>query len=326
MLPPSSRHPQLQTQRNSETIWTMVAYLIGQFFLFLLSSQSCPLRWVPVVFSLHSCIQIHWKEHVCILSLFAIYYWPPLIFIIHIANVTVSGLEQAVDTAPASDLPATVQGNNTSPPNSSATQAGTPGPTSFPDWALHPDLEPPEGDKMAEILTGPDGRVREYLQVVIWLVLINFVLANIALSSRALSVTPETSMDEDEREETLTGGLICVSCREYIFVSPADLGRRAVLWRLAHCGHPLHLQCLFYASLPPAQASQGRRHRGGKFFLGVTSSSQILLMCDRSSHPYPPALQPRCPSHPTLWRRWHDSALALSSRGLRLCPICCALP
>jgi len=86
---------------------------------------------------------------------------------------------------------------------------------------------------------------------------------NIALSSCTLSVTHETSMDEDEREEILTGGLICVSCREYIFVSPADLGRRAVLWRLAHCGHPLHIQCLFYASLPPAQASQGRRRQGG---------------------------------------------------------------
>jgi len=77
-------------------------------------------------------------------------------------------------------------------------------------------------------------------------------------------------MDEDEREEIVTGGLICVSCGDYIFVSPADLGRRAVLWRLARCGHPLHLQCLSRASLPPAQASRGRRHRGGKSFFGVS--------------------------------------------------------
>ena len=73
-------------------------------------------------------------------------------------------------------------------------------------------------------------------------------------------------MDEDEREEILTGGLVCVSCREYIFVSPADLGRRAVLWRLAHCGHPLHLQCLSYAARPPNQVPV-RRRRGGKSFL-----------------------------------------------------------
>jgi len=183
------------------------------------------------------------------------------------ANVTINRLQPAVDTAPAPapDLPATVQDNNPPSPNLSATQAGTPGP-SFPDWALHPELGPPEGDQMAEILTGPDGQVRESLQLVIWLVLISF-LANIALSSRALSVTPETSMDEDEREEILTGGLVCVLCREYIFVSPADLGRRAVLWCLAHCGHPLHLRCLSHASQPPTQAPPIGRRRGGKYFL-----------------------------------------------------------
>ena len=89
------------------------------------------------------------------------------------ANVAVNGLQPAVDTVSALSLPATVQGNNHPPPNLDATQAGIPGP-SFPDWASHPELEPPEGDQMAEILTGPDGQVRESLQLVIWLVLILF--------------------------------------------------------------------------------------------------------------------------------------------------------
>ena len=87
------------------------------------------------------------------------------------ANVTVNGLQPAVDTVPALSPPATVQDDNHPPPNLNTTQAGTPG-LSFPDWVLHPELEPPEGDQMAEILTGPDGQVHESLQLVIWLVLI----------------------------------------------------------------------------------------------------------------------------------------------------------
>ena len=81
-----------------------------------------------------------------------------------------------------------------------------------------------------------------------------FPLANIALSSHALSVSPEPSIDEDERDD-IAEGLICVLCGALIFVSPGDLGRRAVLWRLASCGHPVHLQCLSLAAQLSTQAT-----------------------------------------------------------------------
>jgi len=40
-------------------------------------------------------------------------------------------------------------------------------------------------------------------------------------------------------------GLQCVSCRRPILVPTIDIGHHPILWRLAHCRHPLHLRCLY---------------------------------------------------------------------------------
>ena len=63
------------------------------------------------------------------------------------------------------DLPATVQANHLSLTANAVTPPcveATMGPLSFPDWDLHPELEPPEGVEMAEMLRGPDGETRKH--------------------------------------------------------------------------------------------------------------------------------------------------------------------
>jgi len=50
--------------------------------------------------------------------------------------------------------------------------------------------------------------------------------------------------DEVEVLDPPAERLQCVACRRPILVATIDIGHHPILWRLAHCRHPLHLDCL----------------------------------------------------------------------------------
>ncbi|KIM35211.1 hypothetical protein M413DRAFT_14679 [Hebeloma cylindrosporum] len=54
-----------------------------------------------------------------------------------------------------------------------------------------------------------------------------------------------TRIDDDSRlSEPPAERLRCVACRQPIVVETLDIGNEPLLWWLAHCRHPLHLDCL----------------------------------------------------------------------------------
>ena len=64
--------------------------------------------------------------------------------------------------------------------------------------------------------------------------------------------------------------LRCAACRIPILVPTIDVGHRPILWRLAHCRHPLHLDCLAPLGRPHAISRTTQRpyyvHNPGSYF------------------------------------------------------------
>ena len=67
--------------------------------------------------------------------------------------------------------------------------------------------------------------------------------------------------------------LRCVACRRPILVPTLDIGHHPILWRLAHCHHPLHLDCLAPLGQPYAISGVTQRpryaHNPGSFFFSL---------------------------------------------------------
>jgi hypothetical protein len=65
-------------------------------------------------------------------------------------------------------------------------------------------------------------------------------------------------------------GLRCAACRIPILIPTLDGGHCPVLWRLAHCRHPLHLDCLAPLGRPYAISRTTQRpyyvHNPGSYF------------------------------------------------------------
>ena len=62
---------------------------------------------------------------------------------------------------------------------------------------------------------------------------------------------PAYIRDNVQSLEPPTERLRCVACHRPILVPTLDMGHHPILWRLAHCRHPLYLHCLYPVGQPP---------------------------------------------------------------------------
>jgi hypothetical protein len=92
---------------------------------------------------------------------------------------------------------------------------------------------------------------------------------------------------EEMREES-PPFLRCVACRTPIVVPTCDVGNRPILWRLAHCRHPLHLDCLAPLGRPHAISPSTKRpryvHDPGAYLPGSPTPVLCLYICSISGY------------------------------------------